>query len=183
MESIKKFLIGENNAGKLNIDRLCILGADMGAAVAVNFAAVDWSWPMLTTGKQGQDVKVLILLSPDWTTKGLPISKALSQPQLRSQVAVFIAAGDKQSSAKREAERLHSALEKFHHAGGASSDKKKDAKPQDLDLHMVNTLLQGTKLFSANDQQLLAKIAGFIQRWAANKPNSTWKERGSPFKS
>lgn len=183
MESIKKFLITENNAGKLNIDRLCVLGAEMGAAVAINWAAVDWSWPPLTTGKQGQDVKGLILLSPEWTTKGLPIAKAMSHPQLRSQISVLIAVGDKQSSAKREAERLHSAFERFHPSAASSGDKKNaDAKSQDLVFYPVNTLLQGTKLFSANDPQLLAEIGRFIQRRLVAQP-FPWKERISPFGS
>jgi pimeloyl-ACP methyl ester carboxylesterase len=181
MESIKKFLISENNAERLNIDRLCLLGAEMGAAVAINWAAVDWSWPPLTTGKQGQDVKALILLSPEWATKGLPIAKAMSHPQVRSQLSVLIIVGDKQSSAKREAERLHAAFARFHPTATSNGDKRNpDVKNQNLFLYRVNTLLQGTKLFSANDPQLLAEIGRFIQRRLVEQP-FPWKERSSPF--
>ena len=41
MEAVKKFLWERNNAGELNIDKLCVVGAEMGASVAVNFALAD----------------------------------------------------------------------------------------------------------------------------------------------
>ena len=41
MKAVKQFLWDRNNAGELNIDKLCIVGAEMGASVAVNFALLD----------------------------------------------------------------------------------------------------------------------------------------------
>src|SRR6185503_1575953 len=69
MERIKKLIIEENNEGRLNLRKLCVVGAEMGAAVAINWAAMDWSWPRLATGPQGQDVNGLVLISPVWNYK------------------------------------------------------------------------------------------------------------------
>ncbi len=41
MMAVKKFLWRTNNAGELNIDKLCVVGAEMGASVALNFAKAD----------------------------------------------------------------------------------------------------------------------------------------------
>ena len=60
----KKFLMERNNAGELNIEQLCIVGAEFGSILAVRFAAYDWSLPDLPAYKQGKDVKALVLLSP-----------------------------------------------------------------------------------------------------------------------
>ncbi len=57
LEACKSFLMDKNNAGELNINKLCVVGVEMGAVVAVDWAAWDWHWPRLATGKQGQDVK------------------------------------------------------------------------------------------------------------------------------
>ena len=44
MKAVKDFLWERNNAGELNIDKLCVVGAEMGASVALNFARpTPWS--------------------------------------------------------------------------------------------------------------------------------------------
>ena len=64
VEAAKSFLMKENNAGRLNIEQLCVMGSELGSIVALNWAVKDWSYRQLPTIKQGQDVKGLILLSP-----------------------------------------------------------------------------------------------------------------------
>ena len=41
MMAVKAFLWDRNNAGELNIDKLCVVGAEMGASVAMSFALAD----------------------------------------------------------------------------------------------------------------------------------------------
>ena len=41
MRAVKDFLWNRNNAGELNIDKLCVVGAEMGASVALDFALAD----------------------------------------------------------------------------------------------------------------------------------------------
>ncbi len=106
METVKSFLIKKNNNEELNIERLGVIGAEMGAVVAINWAAQDWNWPVLATGKQGQDVKALVVISPEWNFKGLSIADALKTPAMRSEISLLIVSG-KQS---REAGRLQKAL-------------------------------------------------------------------------
>jgi pimeloyl-ACP methyl ester carboxylesterase len=71
MEAVRNFLVDKNDDGELNLNKLCIVGSGMGASVAVNWAAHDWAAPPLAVGKQGQDVKGLVLISPRWTFNGL----------------------------------------------------------------------------------------------------------------
>ena len=87
MAAARKFLVTKNDAGQLNLNRLSIVGAGLGASVATNFAALDWSYPPLAVGKQGQDVKALVLVSPRWSYKGLILQNALRQPGVQRKVA------------------------------------------------------------------------------------------------
>ena len=77
IEACKRFLLERNNAEELNIELLCVVGAEFGATLAVNWAVMDWSWPQLPAYKQGRDVKSLVLLSPVQAFKGVTLNDAL----------------------------------------------------------------------------------------------------------
>ena len=82
MVAVKKFLWERNNAGELNIDKLCVVGAEMGASVAVNFALADAldqdnNRVLRSDYQLGRFVKALVLISPEHVSHGLPI-RALS---------------------------------------------------------------------------------------------------------
>ena len=175
MEACKKYLMEKNNSGELNIDKLCVVGAEMGAVIAVNWAMLDWSWPDLATGKQGKDVKALVLLSPiRKVEKGtLMLAQPSRHPAIRRELAVYIIYGDGMGSAafKRDAEQFYEALLPFH--------KDKSAEDQDLFLFPVKTALQGTKMLTPQlklDPSLEARIGAFIEgRVAAQR--SVWRDR------
>ena len=114
MEAVRKFLVTENDAGKLNLNRLSIVGTGLGAMVAVNFAARDWSMRPLATVKQGQDVKALVLVSPRWSDSGLSMKNPLRQPGLREKVAMFLLYGGKDRRVAADAKRIYGQLERYH---------------------------------------------------------------------
>ncbi len=142
MNAVRKFLVDENDAGKLNINRLSIVGAGLGASVAVNWAAIDWSFPPLAVGKQGQDVKGLVLISPNWSYKGLPMTKALRQPGVRERIAFLIMYGGGERSNTADAKRIEKQLERYH----PRPDTLAEGEPNSLTLLSPDTKLQGTKL-------------------------------------
>jgi pimeloyl-ACP methyl ester carboxylesterase len=176
MEAVKNYLMIRNNAGELNIEKLCLVGVEMGAAVAINWAARDWSWPILTTGKQGQDVKALVLVSPEWSFKGMRISEAMAHPNIRSDLSVMIIAGKGSSKAMQEAKRLHNALEKYHPLPPADLAAEK----QTLWLKTPQTSLQGMRLLNEKSMHVDDMIARFIQLRLVKK-QIPWSDRKHPL--
>lgn len=79
LDTIKReFLLKEHRAMRLNVARMGIIGAEMGATVAAQYALYDWSLkpyedgPTLATRTpRGQDVKALVLISPQRAFEGL----------------------------------------------------------------------------------------------------------------
>ena len=176
MEAVKSFLMIKNNASELNIDKLCLVGVEMGAAVAINWAAHDWSWPMLTTGKQGQDVKALVLVSPEWSFKGMRINEAVAHPNVRGDLSVMIIAGKGNSKAVKEAKRLYNAFEKYHPMPPAELVADK----QTLWLKTPQTSLQGMRLLNEKSMHLDAMIVRFIELRLVKK-QIPWSDRKSPL--
>ncbi len=138
LETVKSFLIAKNNAGDLNIDKLCVVGAEMGAIIAADWARLDWSWPVLSSGKQGQDVKALVLISPESNFKGMKLIDAINVPDVRSQLAVLLIAGRKNSRYTEEVNKLYRHFAKYH-------VEKTGPKIERL---LPETKLQGAKLLS-----------------------------------
>jgi alpha-beta hydrolase superfamily lysophospholipase len=177
LEACKKFLIEKNNAGELNIDQLAVVGAEMGASVALLWAAIDWSWPPLATGKQGQDVKAVVLISPEYVFKGLKINDALMHPAVRSVLSVLIAIGRNDAGAEREARRIHTQFER-----GRPELDPADRDKKDLFLVGIDTRLQGTRILEEPNLGLHRQIAQFIKlRIEDRAADFPWKERISPF--
>ena len=171
VETIKQFLLQRNNEGQLNIDRLCLVGAEMGAGVAINYASHDWSVPALLTGKQGQDVKALVLISPDRNFKGLAIGHAIDDPNIQMQLSIMIVAGKGNSKASEAAKQMHKKFERFHQA----PSPEEVAEKKDLFLITPATSLQGTQLLTEKSLKLPQQIAQFIQlRLVNSKKAASW---------
>ncbi len=200
MEALKDFLREENNSGNLNIEKLCVVGAEMGASVALTWTQLDWSRPPVGIHKLGQDVKALVLISPEWSTPGLPMKPVLTKsnasfpltdpllisaakkgaitfkyPQamdLRREVSVLIVAGSKGNPrAVRDARRLHTMLKRYH----PDPPEKDRAKKQDLYYGTLDTSLQGTRMLGKR-LGLEGYIETFIDRRLVAQP-FPWQRR------
>ncbi len=183
MDAVKKFLWERNNAGELNIDRLCVVGAEMGASVALNFALADAvvqdrNRVPRPDYKLGRFVKALVLISPEPAFRGLPIRVAAAYPAVQRDIAVLILVGKQDSKALEEAKRIHGIFEKHHPE--PTGDDKLDRKT--LFFGKLDTSLQGTKLLDPKFN-VPAIIADFIYRRLVKSAASrewTWRERKVP---
>ena len=180
IEACKKFLLEKNNLAELNIEQLCVVSAEFGCVVALNWAYRDWMAPILPAYKQGQDVKAMVLLSPLRAYKGLTTKDALSHPFLRSQMSTMIVAGKQDSKSYNEARQLHSSLEVAHVK--VSDDPDEQRKKLDLFFVKPETSLEGTKLLT-NALSVPNNIANFIKLRLVDKAAEyTWSERINPLK-
>jgi pimeloyl-ACP methyl ester carboxylesterase len=172
LEAVKSFLVGQNNAAKLNIERLVVVGAEMSVPIAINWTLVDWAWPVLPALKQGQDVKALVLLSPTISYKTVNAAQAFTNAQspVRDRIAVFFVAGAEDTTSAREAARLYEQLERI---------RPEPAKVEEKTIFLENTLktkLVGTKLLGETSLGVEQYISQFIDLRVANQP-WPWKDR------
>jgi hypothetical protein len=137
---------------------------------------VDWSWPVLATGKQGQDVKALVLLSPQYQVERgrLNMARPLENP-VQSRFSISIVYGGEKAppAAVRDARRIETSLKRWH----KEQDQEKE---QTLFVDPLETSLQGTKLLTAPGVRIQELIAAFIQIRLVEK-DSTWRERTGPL--
>lgn len=173
MEACKKFLMEKNNAGELNIEKLCLVGAEMGALVAAEYARSDWSWPVLATGKQGQDVKAMVLISPVWSYRGLQLRNALADVNVRSKLSVLIIVGEDSPRDARDASRLYKSLKRHH--PDTNAEKEAD---RTLFYVPLRTSLQGTKMLDVENLMLSECVALFIKLRLVDQ-NFPWQDRSA----
>lgn len=175
VEAVKKHFMDKNNAGEVNIELLCVIGADVGAIVAVNWSAYDWARRQLPAFKQGRDVKALVLVSPQESHKGFSLTKALSYPVIQKQLSIMLIVGEDDRTASREAKSIHSRLARFR-------DVPTDPKDLDLVYLKPNTTLQGTQLINVPGLPLRDYIGTFIEHRLVRKAGDfPWTERKSPL--
>ena len=169
METFRAFLVKKNDEGELNLNKLCLVGAEMGAAVASYYASHDWTTPRREANRAApsQDVKGLVLISPDWDFKGMPLSKPLNNPFVRTQISVYIVVGKDDSKALADARRAYNLLERF----------RANEQEKSVFLGQLPTKLQGTKILGAGSLKLEEAIATFIERRLADK-SCDWYPRG-----
>ena len=172
MEAVRGLLFVKNDAGELNLDKLCLVGAGMGANVAANWAAQDWAAPPLAVGKQGQDVKALVLVSPRWSFNGLTMQAPLRFRPLKQFVAWQLIYGEEDPRVKADINRIERQLEPLH-------SKRDDAaanQPQDLVVIGVPSKLQGGTLVSKMGPPLENQIIRFLAENVARK-EQPWIKR------
>jgi pimeloyl-ACP methyl ester carboxylesterase len=166
MEAVRSFLVGKNDAGELNLNKLCIVGAGMGANVAVNWALHDWSAPPLAVGKQGQDVKALVLISPKWSYTGLSFQAPMRSRVLKQNVAWLFMYGAQDVKEKADIERIEKQLERFHQKPARAAGQPSGT------LQVVGwpSKLQGGTLFTQTGQAMEQKIIEFLVAQVSKAP-------------
>jgi pimeloyl-ACP methyl ester carboxylesterase len=170
MEALRSFLVGKNDAGELNLNKLCIVGAGMGASVGVNWALRDWTAPPLAIGKQGQDVKALVLLSPKWSYNGLSFQAPMKFGPLKKNLAWLLLFGAQDAKVKSDVERIEKQLERVHPKEGAGQ------RPSKLQVVGWPSKLQGGTLLSQIGEPIDQKIVAFLTEHVA-KVHQPWSSR------
>jgi pimeloyl-ACP methyl ester carboxylesterase len=187
MKAVKEFLWDKNNCGDLNLDKLCVVGAEMGASVALDFArfdAVGYDLGSTAYGplKLGGFVKALVLISPEQLSfKGIPASRALQNPAVRSDISILIIVGKEEVKSLDEANRIYKMFEPGH----PKPEREKEEERQTLFWDPLDTNLQGANLLDKKGKDLNVDkdIADFIDlRLKKSDPSKTWvwKERKLP---
>jgi len=162
MEKFRAFLVKKNDEGELNLNKLCLVGAEMGATVAVHFAARDWTVLRREANRAAPscDVKGLVLISPDWDFRGMPLSKPLNNPFVRTQISMYIVVGKEDTRTYADARRAFKLLERYH---GNEEEKS-------VFLWPLPTKLQGTKILGVESLNLGEGIAKFVELRLVDKP-------------
>lgn len=183
MNAVKEFLWERNNAGELNIDKLCVVGAEMGAIVAIDFAAYDaigykHGAPAYGPLKLGEFVKAIVLLSPEWSIRGHTLRDALATPRVLSDISLLIVVGKKDAKAASEAKRIENRFARFHQVRNVEDA----AKQKTLFMVHLDTSLQGTRMLDPK-LKVPEAIGEFINRRIV-KPEAAidwrWQERKRP---
>jgi pimeloyl-ACP methyl ester carboxylesterase len=162
MEAVRRWLVGKNDEGTFNLNKLCLVGAGMGANVAANWAAQDWAAPPLAVVKQGQDVKALVLISPRWTFRGLTMQAPMQQQALKQNAAWLILSGAEDADVANDTRRLYAQLVRFHPEG-------KVAGATGLRSIAWPTSLQGGKLLAQNGNSISEQITTFLTLHVASQ--------------
>ncbi len=178
MEAVNRFLWERNNDGELNVNKLCLVGAEMGASIALLYAARDWSIPRYGVLQLGQFVKGVVLISPEWSYKGLTMQNAMRHPAIRTELSMLIAVGRRRPASAREAKRIHDMINPLR----PEPPKDRFAEEKDLFLAELDTALQGTDMLGQG-VKLEQFIAQFINLRLVKAPKARgfeWAERRRP---
>jgi pimeloyl-ACP methyl ester carboxylesterase len=172
LDTVRSFLVDKNDAGELNLNKLCLVGSGMGASVAANWAQTDWQYPPLAVGKQGQDVKAIVLISPRWTYNGLTMQGPMQFQALKKNVAWMLISGDKDPKVQTDIGRIKKQLERFHPAPAG----KKPVHPSGFKVVGLQTKLQGDSLITQNGASTEKDIVQFLTDNVA-KTDTPWIPR------
>lgn len=168
LEAVKKFLVEENNAQRLNLNALTLIGVREGAILASHWAIRDLNFPSVGALKQGQDVKAMVLISPERIIKGVGLDETIND-RIFVQLPFQIVVG-KSSRQASETDRFHKKLEGL---------KKRMARGDAKDLQYVElpTSLDGPALI--NDiPGVIEKVKTFIETtMIANASRIPWVAR------
>jgi pimeloyl-ACP methyl ester carboxylesterase len=159
MEAVRGFLVDKNDAGELNLNKLCLIGSGMGASVAANWGAQDWAAPPLAVGKQGQDVKGVVMISPRWSFMGLSMQNAMRFMPYKKSVAWMMIAGGQDREVKVDFERIQKLLERAHPAKDAKAGQK---QPTGLEVTLVPSSLQGDSLLAQSGPAIYPQVVKFL---------------------
>ena len=168
LETAKGFLKDENNEGRLNLNALVVIGVREGCVLGAQWAKRDWAFPSVGRLKQGQDVKAMVLISPEKQIKGVPIDPAISDPNL-IRLPIMIVAGSESPEAS-EARRIGKRVEGYKTRLGRG-------EASGFELSMPGTALSGPSLVSDVSSVIPAIVKFVTSEVVVSDTTNPWVER------
>jgi pimeloyl-ACP methyl ester carboxylesterase len=180
LEAVKEFLLKEHQDKKLNVNKLAIVAAEEMSVVAAGFAEFDWKKRPFDDAPsaaartpRGQDVRVIVLLSPSRTAGNINLTvpmRFLKDPRVG--VAVLIVAG-KQDERDRGAARSA-----FQVVSTAKDAKDPAALTNQVAYLELSTKFRGTDLLGNPQIRVEAPLVQFVESHM-QLINSPWRDRRS----
>lgn len=175
LPAIKKFLVAEHEAKKLNVNKLGIVASDSMAPVALEYAELDWRQLPYLDGPggspgtpRGQDVRCIVLVSPVLSVGRVNANRSsnyLKNPTFR--IAFAIVAGTRDAEDKGSAQKIHQIL-----AGPRQNAER-------VEFIRPDTNARGTDLFGTQSR-IEPPILTFLDKHVRDL-KSTWQTRKSRY--
>lgn len=214
MEAVKHFIYEEHQKQALNMNKLAIIAADVYTPVAMAYTEIDWKKPPFDDAPtpdqctpRGQDVRALVLLSPEMTAAGIQVNQvALFLRELDLPISLIVGKDSKQRS---ETKNLHRTLAPSYadkekpkpsmdknkdHNKGKAKDKDKDGDKdgekepppamrrlpgEKVEVHEYDANLRGTSLIGDQLQgRVQLNIKDFLDRYLRHA-DGRWQDRRS----
>jgi hypothetical protein len=173
LEAVKQYIFEEHQRENLNMRKTAIVAPVESAPLALNFAMIDWfkrpynDAPVASAQTpRGQDVRALVLVSPEENVPGLNSNNAivnLRRPDWG--IAFFIAYGTRDKRDRGQSQKILNKLTTIE----ANKDR--------IVLGEYATNLRGTDLFRQG-LHLEADILDFLDKHLAQLPDA-WRNRKS----
>jgi pimeloyl-ACP methyl ester carboxylesterase len=176
LEAVKGFIYEEHQLQHLNMNKTAIVGAEMSAPVALNFALADWNRAPHNDGPtfesstpRGQDVRAIVLLSPEQNLPRLPTPKVITS--LRSpawNIAFLVAAGTQDQFDGGQSRKV------FRQLTGVPESKSR------MYLETFNYNVRGTDLLGKKEIPVEELMMKFLDMHLKHAPGA-WHDRRSRF--
>lgn len=182
IEACKRFLVSKNNQGELNIDLLVIGVVGKMSPFAVDYTLRDWQWTPLAGVKQGQDVKAVVMISPEKRFKSASMTPALRIPLISGKnvepIPMFLTWGKSHSLTSREGQSIYSTLAGSRREDAANTPADEKWKQLTLIKREYNSKSSGRDLVKEKSKLISGDIGLFIEKKVADRKDEfRWQDR------
>ena len=182
IDCCKRFLVAKNNQGEVNVDLLVIGVVGKMSPFAVDYTLRDWSWAPLGGIKQGQDVKAIVMISPEKKFKSASMTPAFRNPLINGKAAepisIFMTWGSRNSLSSNEGDSIYSTLNRSRPEVSVKLSGDEKWKKMTLIRVLYNSKLSGGDLVSEQADRMPRAVGLFIdKKIAARKAEYRWQDR------
>jgi len=173
MFAVKQFLYDRHQEKQLNMNKMAIIAAGPTAPVALNFAAADLAMPphddapvFENKTPRGQDVRAIVLLSPEMSAGKLTSNRALNVLRVPAAgIAMLVVVGAQDTADKGNAKKVFELMDKAQ----AKNEKR---------VYMVSPQLRDRELglIGKAPDQVEVPIRNFLNKHVKEYP-SAWRDR------
>ena len=174
MVAVKKFIYDEHQRQRLNMSKMAIVAAGMSAPIAAAFSEADWKIPPYDDSPlpanrtpRGQDVRALVLLSPETTAGKVNLAKSLKFLQTPAlQISFLIIAGSRDAQDRNQARNAYQIV---------SANRRNDDRTY---FERPNTNARGTDLLANPAAKAEIPILNFLDKHL-KQLDIEWRDRRS----